>query len=83
MRRNGKVFAAGFKRAVSPELVAETILKAITTEDYKLRWPVGPDATGMMAARHNLNTEEWISMGADLSDEEYNSKFEKYFGVEL
>ena len=83
MRRNGKVFAAGFKRAIPPEAVAETILEAITTENYKLRWPVGADAEGMMSARHNLNTEEWIRMGADLSDPEYNSKFEAYYGVVL
>jgi NAD(P)-dependent dehydrogenase (short-subunit alcohol dehydrogenase family) len=83
MRRNGKVFAAGFRRAIPPELVAETILEAVTTDNYKLRWPVGPDAVGMMAARQQLPSEEWIRMGADLSDAEYNSKFEEYFGVEL
>jgi NAD(P)-dependent dehydrogenase (short-subunit alcohol dehydrogenase family) len=83
MRRNGKVFAAGFKRAIPPELVAETILEAVTTDNYKLRWPVGPDAVGMMAARQQLPSEEWIRMGDDLSDAEYNSKFEEYFGVEL
>lgn len=83
MRRNGKVFAAGFKRAILPEVVAETILEAVTTDDYRLRWPVGPDAEGMMAARLQLPTEEWVRMGADLSDAEYNSKFEKYFGVVL
>ncbi|MCZ6644262.1 MAG: SDR family oxidoreductase [Gammaproteobacteria bacterium] len=83
MRRNGKVFMAGFKRAVPPDLVAETILEAITTRDYKLRWPVGPDAEGMMAARHQVSTEAWIRMGGDLSDDEYNSKFSEYFGVEL
>ncbi len=83
MRRNGKVFAAGFKRAIPPELVAETILEAVTTDNYKLRWPVGPDAEGMMAARQQLPSEEWVRMGADLSDAEYNSKFEEYFGIVL
>ena len=83
MRRNGKVFAAGFKRAVSPQVVAETILEAATTDEYKLRWPVGVDAEGMMAARNRLSAEEWISMGAELTDDEYNSKFEEYFGVAL
>jgi len=83
MRRNGKVFAAGFKRAIPPELVAETILEAVTTDNYKLRWPVGPDAEGMMAARQRLPSEEWVRMGADLSDAEYNSKFEEYFGIVL
>lgn len=83
MRRNGKVFAAGFKRAVPPELVAETILEAATTDEYKLRWPVGPDAEGMMAARHQPTTEEWVKMGDDLSDTEYNEKFESLFGISL
>lgn len=83
MRRNGKVFAAGFKRAVPPEAVAEKILEAITTDDYRLRWPVGPDAEGFMAARGKVSAEDWIRMGADLSDAEYNSLFAQYFGIEL
>jgi NAD(P)-dependent dehydrogenase (short-subunit alcohol dehydrogenase family) len=83
MRRNGKVFAAGFKRAVPPEAVAEKILEAITTDDYRLRWPVGPDAEGFMAARGKVSAEDWIRMGADLSDAEYNSLFAEYFGIEL
>jgi len=83
MRRNGKVFAAGFKRAVNPQAVADAILEAISTDDYKLRWPVGSDAEGLMAARHRVSAEEWIHMGADLSDTEYNGKFAEYFGIEL
>jgi len=83
MRRNGKVFASGFKRAVAPERVAETILEAVTTADYRLRWPVGPDAQGMFDARHQIAAEDWVAMGAELSDEEYNSKFKGYFGIDL
>ena len=83
MRRNGKVFASGFKAAAQPEEVAATILQAITTDDYKLRWPVGPDAIGMGAGRPRISDEEFVAMGHDLSDEEYNGKFLKYFGVEL
>jgi len=83
MRRNGKVFAAGFKRAVPPEVVAETILESITTDDYKLRWPVGSDAEGAMAARHRTSAEEWVAMGDDLSDEEYNEKFLANYGIQL
>ncbi len=83
MRRNGKVFAAGFKRAVPPERVAETILEAATTDDYRLRWPVGPDAEGMMAARQRLAAEDWVRMGDDLSDQEYNARFKEYFGIDL
>lgn len=83
MRRNGKVFAAGFKRAVPPERVAEVILQAIESDEYQLRWPVGPDAEGFLAARHRVSSEEWVRMGDNLSDEEYNAKFAEYFGVDL
>lgn len=83
MRRNGKVFASGFNRAVQPAFVAEKILEAITTDDYRLRWPVGPDAEGFLAARHKTSDEEWVKMGGDLSDTEYNEKFLEMFGVQL
>lgn len=83
MRRNGKVFAAGFRRAVAPETVAETILEAATSDDFQLRWPVGADAEGMMAARHRIAAEDWVRMGDDLSDEEYNARFKAHFGIDL
>lgn len=83
MRRNGKMFAAGFKRAIAPDRVAEVILDAITAENYQLRWPVGPDAEGMLRARQHLSSEAWISMGGNLSDDEYNAKINQYLGVEL
>lgn len=83
MRRNGKMFAAGFKRAVPPQRVAETILEAISTDDYRLRWPVGEDAEGFYAARQNLRSEDWVAMGESLSDNDYNARFQAMFGVDL
>jgi NAD(P)-dependent dehydrogenase (short-subunit alcohol dehydrogenase family) len=83
MRRNGKIFMAGFNRAVPPQLVAETILEAATTHDYKLRWPVGSDAEGFYAARNKVSSEAWIKMGGDLSDDEYNEQFLQMYGLQL
>ncbi len=83
MRRNGKGFAAGFRRAVSPEVVAAAILEAATTNDYKLRWPVGEDAMGIFASQGHMPTEEWIRMGGDLDDDEYNGLYKEFFGIEL
>ena len=83
MRRNGKMFAAGFRSNTPPEIVAETILEAITTKEYKLRWPVGQDAIGMLEGRAQITDEEWVSMGAELSDEEYNARYKAAFGIEL
>ena len=83
MRRNGKLFAAGFKVAAQPQRVAETILEAITTPSYKLRWPVGADAEGLAAGRPKLSDEEYVALGGDLDDAEYNGRYKKYFGIDL
>ncbi|MCS5570170.1 MAG: SDR family oxidoreductase [Pseudomonadales bacterium] len=83
MRRNGKMFKAGFEANVQPERVAETILAAISSPEYRLRWPVGEDAEGMFNGRRAIDDEKWIEMGADLSDEDYNRRYEEYFGVRL
>ncbi len=83
MRRNGKVFAAGFRRAVPPERVAQTILEAVTSDEYRLRWPVGEDAEGFYAARQRMRSEDWVEMGNNLSDTDYNARFKTLFSVDL
>ena len=83
MRRNGKFFAAGFRDPAQPEDVARCILEAITTSDYRLRWRVGKDAVGLADGRRRISDEEWVAMGGDLSDAEYNKKVADYFGIEL
>ena len=83
MRRNGKLFAAGFRNPGQPETVAATILEAITTNRPRLRYPVGVDAEGLAAGRARISDEEWVAMGGELSDEEYNARFKRYFGIEL
>jgi len=83
MRRNGKLFAAGFRAAAQPDEVAKAILEAIATSDYRLRWPVGKDAHGLATGRPQISDEEWVRMGADLSDQEYNSWYHDRFGITL
>jgi NAD(P)-dependent dehydrogenase (short-subunit alcohol dehydrogenase family) len=83
MRRNGKLFAAGFRNPGQPETLAEAIFEAITTNRPRLRYPVGVDAEGLVAGRARLSDEEWVAMGGELSDEEYNELFKRYFGIEL
>jgi len=83
MRRNGKIFAAGFRSPAQPEQVAEVIHEAITTDRYRLRWPVGEDSVGMSAGRARISDEEWVEMGGDLDDGEYNGLFFERFGVKL
>jgi NAD(P)-dependent dehydrogenase (short-subunit alcohol dehydrogenase family) len=83
MRRNGKLFAAGFRDPAQPEDVARTILAAITSADYRLRWTAGKDAAGLTSGRARISDEAWIAMGDDLPDDEYNRRFLEYFGIRL
>jgi NAD(P)-dependent dehydrogenase (short-subunit alcohol dehydrogenase family) len=83
MRRNGKLYAAGFRAATQPQLVAETILAAITSPDYKLRWPVGADAIAFASRRPQVSDEDYVALGGDLDDAEYNARYRRYFGIEL
>jgi len=83
MRRNGKMFMAGFKEGISANVVAETILESIETDTYKLRWPVGSDAKTLSVGRKKISDEDWVAMGENLSDEEYNSRYMEYFGIQL
>jgi len=83
MRRNGKLYAAGFKAGSQPQLVAETILESITTPHYKLRWLVGKDAVGLAEGRAKIADEDWVALGDDLDDAEYNGRYQRWFGIEL
>ena len=63
--------------------VAKAILEAITTPDYRLRWPVGKDADGLATGRPQISDEEWVRMGGDLTDQEYNDWYHEHFGIKL
>jgi len=82
-RRNGKLFAAGFRDPAQPDDVAETILAAITSKEYRLRWLVGKDAHGLFQGRRRISDESWVALGDDLTDEDYNRRFAEYFGIQL
>jgi len=83
MRRNGKLYSAGFKAPASPQQVAASILKAVTQQEYQFRWPVGVDADGICSGRPNITAEEWIQMGDEISDGEYDERFLNNFGIQL
>ena len=83
MRRNAKFYSSGFRAATPPEKVAETIFAAVKSPEYRLRWLVGNDAIGFYSGRRRMPDEQWVDMGADLSDEEYNRLFLARFGIQL
>ncbi len=83
MRRNGKFYSAGHRANQAPEIVADAILDAVESGSDRLRYVVGADAESILRGRTAMRDEEWVAMGADLSDEDYNAEFRARFGVEL
>ena len=83
MRRNGKFYSAGHRANQPPELVADAILQAVESASDRLRYVVGVDAEGILRGRGAMSDEDWIAMGADLGDEEYNREFRSRFGIDL
>ena len=83
MRRNGKFYSAGHRTNQPPEIVAEAILDAVESDSDRLRHVVGVDAESILRGRTAMRDEEWVAMGGDLSDDEYNAEFRARFGIEL
>jgi hypothetical protein len=83
MRRNGRFYSSLLKVAGDPEQVAQVIHQALTTNTPRLRYVVGRDAEQLSAGRERISDEEWLSLGEDLSDEEYARRFRACFGFDL
>ena len=83
MRRNGKFYSAGHRTNQPPEIVADAILDAVESDSDRLRYVVGTDAESILRGRRAMRDEEWVAMGADLDDDDYNAEFRARFGIEL
>ncbi|NNL87347.1 MAG: hypothetical protein HKP27_16925 [Myxococcales bacterium] len=83
MRRNGKFYAAGFALKQMPELVAKVVCDSADSDSDQLRYRVGIDAESWIDGRQRIADEDWVAMGRDLTDAEYNRLFYERFGIAL
>lgn len=83
MRRNGKFYSAGHRANQPPEIVADAIFDAVESDSDRLRYVVGADAESLLRGRQAMRDEDWVAMGDDLGDDEYNAEFRARFGIEL
>ena len=83
MRRNGKFYSAGHRANQPPELVADAVFEAVESDSDRLRYVVGADAESILRGRAAMRDEEWVAMGDELADDEYNAEFHRRFGIEL
>lgn len=83
MRRNGKMYTSLLREAGDPTDVARTIHEAAITDEPRLRWLVGWDAECMISGRRAVSDEEYLELGAELSDEECDAAYQRVLGLKI
>jgi len=68
-RRFGTLAIHDFGQGSAPEVVADCISEAISTDHPRLRWAVGQGAERNLRVRASLSDEEWIGVWNDPDDE--------------
>lgn len=82
MARLGRFFEFGLTRPPAmPTDVAQAIAHAIESDKPKFRYPVGPDATEIIAAKNKISDEQWIELNC-LQGEEFYDRWEEFAGVD-
>jgi NAD(P)-dependent dehydrogenase (short-subunit alcohol dehydrogenase family) len=77
-------YAAGIAAAVQADDVAETIAKALSSPEYKLRHVCGWGGTEIAQGRAMMTDEEWVELGASVSSKnDYASNFNEFFNLDI
>lgn len=82
-RRMFQFYAAGIPKATPAEAVAEVVLRAITTDQPRLRYAASWGGPEMIAARAAMTDEDWVALGASTDDSEYYARFRRLFGLDI
>jgi NAD(P)-dependent dehydrogenase (short-subunit alcohol dehydrogenase family) len=82
-QRIGRIFQSRLQDPGSPELVADVISEALSTDQPKLRYPVGDDAHSWITGRAKLSDEEWIATGREMTLDEFAADHLETFGIEI
>ncbi len=70
------------REPTDPSVVAASIVEAVTTDEPRLRWPVGWDAQAILAARPSVSDEALVAM-ASLDVEAWKAAWLDAFGFSL
>jgi NAD(P)-dependent dehydrogenase (short-subunit alcohol dehydrogenase family) len=68
-RRFGILALHDFGQGSTPDVVADCIAEAITTDAPRLRWAVGQGAERNLRVRASLSDEDWVGVWNDPDDE--------------
>jgi len=80
-RRMAGLFMSSLKTPTPPSLVGQKIREIIESGDWRLRYPVGPDAEGYLQWRASLSDEAWVDWGAS-DDDTWYANIQRTFGID-
>ena len=81
--RVNRFFLTALGAPTMPDAVADAVWHAITTDEPRLRYPVGPDAEKLTAAYEATPADEWLARSVDPDDDAWASFFGAASGVPL
>jgi NAD(P)-dependent dehydrogenase (short-subunit alcohol dehydrogenase family) len=81
--RINRFFLTALGAPTMPEAVADVVWHAVTTDEPKLRYTVGPDAEQLAAAYPAMGADEWVARSTDPDDEAWARFFTEVSGVPL
>jgi hypothetical protein len=66
----------------SPYVVSEQIRQIVESDNWQLRYPIGPDAVPFLKWRASKTDEEVVNQAAE-SDPDYKARVKREFGLDL
>jgi NAD(P)-dependent dehydrogenase (short-subunit alcohol dehydrogenase family) len=78
-----RLFGAQMDGGTMPDAVAHAIYAAVQEGATKLRYPVGPDAEAISAARDRMTAAEWAALLTEEDEDKFVAKAEAAFGADL
>lgn len=82
-RRLFSFYAAGLQDPGRPEEVADVIYAAATDDPPRLRYTCGWGGPELTERKPDVSDAEWVALGALESDDDYASRFEELFGLNI
>lgn len=83
MERLGRLFGAQLEGGTLADVVAKAIYDAVQEGGSKLRYPVGPDAEVVAAARDRMTAADWASLLSEADEEKFVARAQADFGADL
>jgi len=83
LRRQNAIFQASLQHPVPPTVVGELIRSIIESDSWQLRYPAGPDASGLLAWRASLSDEDLVQLFGTPEDEAWCDYVFSTFGLNV